>query len=868
MGLFVLVLQLVVHLQFVPFSFTCCSWTWTDVEPVFSFQCANPMGVRRGTHDSSVDCGSADSHVDDANVDNCDSGAANGPELTETDTDTHAEMHASADGRVSDCREPTHCETHVHVDKDDSFNFPDVGAELLKPVDKSQNVAPPDPISQFASAPSDPISQFSDACGSVEFSNLFGSLNENGLEGLGTGSQCGSDDPASINSAEMRRCLGSGRSECADERTQHGEVASSSSAFSREARRDVHHDVALEAFARSLQTSAPKFMWESDNFLNTVFNSGSSVVDTLFKPVQLKRPAPAFVDLSGDAPEEPPVVKALRRGAVKPVYLASFSKSSLDNEDSKRKSFVSGWVTLVLINRTAFNAFTDALSRAVGPERETINRCLVECFAAKATSTVGKRLGSMSKYASFCEKCGIHAFPLSEKSMYAYLSELYTNPMSSASSGRSFLEAVRFSASLLGLHGLQQDRVPQRVSGLAEMLARKATTLKQASPLSVLQVSKLEELCCTSDSINDRAIIGGILTMLYSCARASDAARVVQLVIDRVQCGEGDIPADGIAGYIEAGALHTKGARSQVHKRSLLPLVAPMAGVSGWRWWDSFLQAREALGLQIEGKLSCPLMCRFDEQGQAVPAALQASEIGCFLRNVLKIPHEKTNAIRSHSLKVTPLSWTAKAGSSLAIRRSLGHHLDTNARSATIYARDAMAPPLRELCRVIQLIASKEFFPDNTRSGRFRKEMEAKEVAPTAVDSGEESEGSYEMPFSERLAGDTESSNTDASSDADAPESDSEVLDTTTLWDLVEPKYRPNLVKTKEGFDTWMHCQSRVLHLAATEGRRFVCGRQATQRYTQVLAASSECTRCQTCYTNKSVIEEAKLPDGSHGNGL
>ena len=113
------------------------------MEPVFSFQCANPMGVRRGTHDSSVDGGSADSHVDDANVDNCDSGAANGPELTETDTDTHAEMHASADGRVSDCREPTHCETHVHVDKDDSFNFPDVGAELLKPVDKSLNVAPP-----------------------------------------------------------------------------------------------------------------------------------------------------------------------------------------------------------------------------------------------------------------------------------------------------------------------------------------------------------------------------------------------------------------------------------------------------------------------------------------------------------------------------------------------------------------------------------------------------------------------------------------------------------------------------------------------------------------------------------------------------
>ena len=136
--------------------------------------------------------------------------------------------------------------------------------------------------------------------------------------------------------------------------------------------------------------------------------------------------------------------------------------------------------------------------------------------------------------------------------------------------------------------------------------------------------------------------------MLYSCARASDAARVVHLVIDRVQCGEGETPADGIAGYIEAGALHTKGARSQVHKRSLLPLVAPMACVSGWRWWDTFLQAREALGLQIEGKLTFPLMCRFDEQGHAVPASLQASEIGCFLRNVLKIPHERTNSGPTH----------------------------------------------------------------------------------------------------------------------------------------------------------------------------------------------------------------------------
>ena len=260
-------------------------------------------------------------------------------------------------------------------------------------------------------------------------------------------------------------------------------------------------------------------------------------------------------------------------------------------------------------------------------------------------------------------------------------------------------------------------------------------------------------------------------------------------------------------------------------------------------------------------------MRRFDGEGKPVANALQASEIGCYLRNLLKVLHERVNAVRSHSLKVTPLSWTAKAGCSLTIRRSLGNHLDANARSATIYARDAMAPPLRELGRVIKMIANKEFFPDNTRSGRFCQEQSAAAPAPTALDTGAETEESYEMPFSERLAGDTDDSNIDLSSDA-SEHAEEDQLDTTTLWDLVEPKFRPNLVTTKPGFVTWMHNQSRVMHLLAKESQRFVCGRPLSARYAQVQkSASCECTRCQTCYTNKAVIEEARLPSDALGNG-
>ena len=600
---------------------------------------------------------------------------------------------------------------------------------------------------------------------------------------------------------------------------------------------NLDHADTLHAVNQSLQVAAPKFMWET-GFLGAVFNSGTSVVDTLFSPVSLKRPATAFIDLVDDKLDEVPIAKALRKGAVTPIYLNSFSRASSENESSKRRSFLHGWVTLILINCRAFSAFDDALRDSAEPDRDSVLRCVTECLAAEATSTIGKRLGAMSKYAAHCEARGLTVFPLSEKSLYDYMSALHSNVKSSASSGRSFLETIRFSAAILGLHGLEKDKVPQRVSGLAELLASRAPCIRQAVPLTVQQVSKLEELCCNTDAIQDRVLIGGLLVMLYSCARASDMSRVVKLVVDRVDNGGVALADKEVAGFIEACALHTKGARSRAHKRTLLPLVAPMIGVSGWRWWDSFLQAREAMGFTHRGGLAYPILGRYDENGMPMKDALQASEIGCYLRNVLKVEHAKVNEVRSHSLKVTPLSWLAKAGSSLSLRRSLGHHLDPGARSATIYARDAMAPPLRELCRVVRLIADGTFQPDNTRSGRFKGELQQVATAGTELDSEVDSCESYEMPFSEPLGGDTDDSNTDASSDAGG-DSDGEVLDTTTLWELVEPRHRPNLVQVRPGLETLMHSQSQVMHLRATGSNRFVCGRVISERYSSVAVGAS-----------------------------
>ena len=339
-----------------------------------------------------------------------------------------------------------------------SFGQVDFRLERDATVPDSMGAAASDPISQFGTLVSDPISQFS-LSGYMHGAEPFDIDLADGEKNLDEWSVCGSGIDESINRLNLRRALGSQHDDVhsAGASEPGGGAATSDDSVVREKMPNLNHEAAMQAFNNSLNVSAPKFMWETDSFLSAVFNSDGSIVDQLFKPVSLKRPAPCFVDLSNDSMDKTPLAKALRSGAVKPIYLGSFSRASSENENSKRKSFLFGWVTLVLINCSAFSVLDDALSDVDQPSRDIVMRCLAECFAAKATSTLGKRLGAMSKYAAHCESKSLQAFPLSERSLYSYLSALHDDPKSSASVGKSFLEAVRFSAAMIGLHGLDKE---------------------------------------------------------------------------------------------------------------------------------------------------------------------------------------------------------------------------------------------------------------------------------------------------------------------------------------------------------------------------------------------------------------------------
>ena len=452
------------------------------------------------------------------------------------------------------------------------------------------------------------------------------------------------------------------------------------------------------ALRQTLPSSSVQFFWEQDPFLSSVFGKGN-VVDDLFPGVNLKRPHAALaISVDDSGPEERPVVKALYKGAAKPVYMSAIKQSASEHDDSKRKAVLSGWTTLVLINVDAFAAFDDVMHSefqesgmrlADSMVRPLVQRTLAECLARKATSTLTKRLGSLRKYVQFCVDDDMEPFPLQEQSMYNFMAALNNDKGVGATSGRSFLEAVRFAGAMLGLSSTGRCLVSPRLAGLGEMLSQQAAPMVQAAPLTVKQIVTLERLCCGGDSLHDRVIAGGVLLMVFGCARASDISRAVRLTVDRVE--QNVVLADNEpSGYIEVGVLGHKGARTSQHKKMLLPVVAPMISISGGQWWDSWIEARMALQLDVSGDISLPLLCKFDMNGKPTDHSLQASEIGEFIRRSLQVDTKSRNLVRSHSCKVSMLSWMAKCGSPLHLRRNIGHHLDVTSKSAEIYARDAM----------------------------------------------------------------------------------------------------------------------------------------------------------------------------------
>ena len=422
--------------------------------------------------------------------------------------------------------------------------------------------------------------------------------------------------------------------------------------------------------------------------------------------------------------------------------------------------------------------------------------------------------------------------------MFAYLNSIRDGVRPFHTRGKSFLEAVHCTTALLGLQSDLELVGSQRLDGVAEAMAREGPPVSRARPLTVSQVKMLEKLVVETENLQDKVMVGNMLVLLYSCARHSDGLRAQELIVDVPDEQEINPRSVENQGFLELSVLAHKGADTTVMKRTLLPVVAPMFSLSSANWHQAWLQAREALGLEKSGLLVFPLLCRFEADGRPSMQPTTSSEVGSLLRLALAT---KDSTIRSHSLKVTALSWCSKGGVPLEERKVLGHHMDKAHRSAFTYGRDNAAPALRSLCNLLKLIKQGDFRPDSTRSGRFREQAgPAQVVRENAMQTGMNTpEGSGTPTVLEPDCESSHSSSvdswTDSATDADGElgqdDVDLEEVDNSALMNLVMHNLRPSRFNLKKDMRSWKHRQSGIQHIQEEDSPKFLCGRRVTERY-------------------------------------
>lgn len=137
---------------------------------------------------------------------------------------------------------------------------------------------------------------------------------------------------------------------------------------------------------------------------------------------------------------------------------------------------------------------------------------------------------------------------------------------SSATSGQSFFEPLQFTAALLGLKHNLDEVGHQRIKGVAEGMARSSEAMQQAESLTVDQVKKLEAITCMADDLADIFTAGGMLIILYGCARHSDLGKAKRIIWD-TDGRDSDSNAMEPVGYIELQVLGHRTARSVKMKR-------------------------------------------------------------------------------------------------------------------------------------------------------------------------------------------------------------------------------------------------------------------------------------------------------------
>ena len=463
-----------------------------------------------------------------------------------------------------------------------------------------------------------------------------------------------------------------------------------------------------------------------------------------------------------------------------------------------------------------------------GPHGVGVAECLGHVFSGKATSTLNARAGPLLRYVKWCRDSNLKPFPLDESSVYRFM--CLHSEVTSPSFLKSLVTAISFSYYVLGVSGGKDCIDSRRIEGLAKQSFMKKRKTCPKDPLSVAMVRCLEDLLDGQRlDCRDSVAAGCFLLCVYMRARYSDMLVLTDLKAD-------ELLLDGmVAGYIEGSVGRSKTLSSTEKKVTLLPMACPRLGLTGVDWFSRWQEARARSGVpRTEAYPLLPAPARTGWTRLPLPA----HEAADWLRKLLGlggVPKIQLANVGTHSCKATCLSWCAKFGLPISVRRTLGYHMKPGDRMPILYSRDAIAAPLRDLERVLGAIRSDGFRPDLTRSGYFVRGVgeDARQGLNHADDR-----------YSDVSSSEASIDNDDRDKDLEAEE----LAQDAVLDEWVE--YGSHVAAGGENPDVFRHKSSRFLHVAVDEGgARFKCGRKITESYVHLQSLPRFSTpQCKLCF--------------------
>ena len=521
---------------------------------------------------------------------------------------------------------------------------------------------------------------------------------------------------------------------------------------------------------------------------------------------------------------------------------------------------------------------------STGTPRDDMEETLVSIIGTKSPSTVIKRCNAVLAYQRWLITwIDAEAFPFSEQMVWDYLVHL-RNCVAAAAKALSFIQTLRFCQHVLQVDGAEECVASRRLVGQSEIQASLKGPTRQARPLTVAEVRKLQKFMVDpAKDLGERLMCSHLVLMVYTRSRNSDLAHVHDISHDST-------PKDGhdeYSGFIQFTTRYHKSARSVETKSLLMPIIACGESVGPEPWLDVWLALRKKAGLATSGQVEGAVMPAPDVRS---PGSWSIRPISCaettrLLRAFLQCDDPD---LKSHSLKRTALSWAAKAGLDREHRRLLGRHASAVQGSDSVYATDLMVDPVRALVAVVKLIRENRFKPDGDRASFFPEGNPAKPDAPVFQPK---TPGTFRMPMTPAMvprgAMESELPDREVKEEVTFPEGASIVMDEIDLVTTesetstsgedfatseaeAEGELEPadaNILREDED-DAWVqHKKTKVIHAIAGAGslvsasvyangelvqnRATKCGRLAGANFVVITTIEDWTSKCRLCFKGK-----------------